>query len=130
MDYLTLKALHVGSALASLVLFVTRGGWMIWAPERLQKRWVRVVPHAIDTLLLVSAIALVWQLGGLHALKQGWLDAKVLALLAYIVLGSIALKRGRTTRARVAAFFAALTIFGYIVSVAVTKSAFGFIRWL
>lgn len=129
-DYLTLKALHVSSAFASLVLFVTRAGWMVWAPERLRQRWVRVVPHAVDTVLLASAIALVWQLGGLRAFKQGWLDAKVLALLAYIVLGSIALKRGRRLRARIAAFLAALAVFGYIVSVAVTKSGYGFISWL
>jgi uncharacterized membrane protein SirB2 len=82
MDYLTLKALHVTSALASLTLFVTRGVWMVSAPERLRQQWVKVVPHVVDTVLLVSAIALVWQLGGLAVLRtQSWLVAKIVALL-------------------------------------------------
>jgi uncharacterized membrane protein SirB2 len=104
---------------------------MMSAPQRLQRRWTKVVPHIVDTALLVSAIALVWQLGGLQALRtQNWLLAKIVALLAYIALGSIALKRGRTLRRRVIAFFAAIAVFGYIVSVAITKSPYGFMRWL
>ena len=130
-DYLTLKYLHTSSALASLALFVTRGTWMMATRERLQQRWVKVMPHVVDTVLLVSAIALVWQLGGLETLRaQSWLIAKIVALLAYIVLGSVALKHGRTQRIRVAAFFAAIAVFGYIVSVAVAKSPWGFVNWL
>jgi len=131
MDYLVLKALHVASAAASLSLFVTRGVWMISAPERLQRRWVKIVPHIVDTVLLASALALVWQLGGLAALRaQSWLVAKIVALLAYIALGSIALKRGRTMRTRIVAFIVAVAVFGYIVSVAIAKSPFGFLSGL
>ena len=100
-------------------------------PERLQQRWVKVAPHVVDTVLLGSAIALVWLLGGLETLKaQSWLTAKIVALLIYIVLGSVALKRGRSRKIRVAAFFAAIAVFGYIVSVVITKSPWGFIDWL
>jgi uncharacterized membrane protein SirB2 len=130
MDYLTLKSLHAGSAVVSLTLFITRGVWMMATPERLQRRWVKVAPHVVDTVLLASAIALVWELGGLETLRtQSWLTAKIVALLVYIVLGSIALKRGRTRRIRVAAFFAAIAVFGYIVCVAVAKSPSGFVNW-
>ena len=131
LDYSALKALHAASALASLTLFIIRGRWMMAMPERLQQRWVKVVPHVVDTVLLLSAIALVWQLGELEALgTQSWLGAKLVALLAYIALGSVALKRGRTRRIRVIAFCAALAVFGYIVSVATTKSPAGFVNWL
>jgi len=131
MNYLTLKALHAGSALASFGLFLTRGVWMLWAPERLQQLWVRVAPHVVDTLLLGSAIALVWQLGGFETFRsQTWLIAKIVALIAYIALGTIALKRGRTRSTRIAAFFTAIVVFSYIVSVAIAKSPFGFISWL
>ena len=131
MDYLTLKSLHASSAFVSLALFITRGVWMISAPERLQRRWVKVLPHVVDTVLLGSAVALVWQLGGLAALSaQSWLVAKIVALFAYILLGSIALRRGRTRRVRISAFVAAIVVFGYIVSVAVVKSPFGFVDWL
>jgi len=128
MNYLTLKLVHAGSAVVSLTLFVVRGVWMMSAPQRLAQRWAKVVPHVVDTVLLVSALALAWQLGSLQALTaQSWLVAKIVALLVYIVLGSIALKRGRTLRSRVIAFFAAIAVFGYIVSVAIAKSPYGFI---
>jgi uncharacterized membrane protein SirB2 len=129
--YLTVKAVHVGCALASITLFIVRGGWMLAKPALLQRPWVRIVPHIIDTLLLLAAFALVWQLGGLTVLTtQSWLTAKIIALLAYIALGAIALKRGRTRKARVAAFVAAIAMFGYIVSVAITKSPSGFLSSL
>jgi uncharacterized membrane protein SirB2 len=131
MDYLTLKYLHESSAFVSLALFMTRGTWMISTPVRLKQRWVKVAPHVVDTVLLASAIALVWQLGGLDTIgTQSWLAAKIVALLVYIVLGSIALKHGGTRKIRVAAFFAAIAVFGYIVSVAVAKSPWGFFNWL
>jgi len=123
--YDELKAAHVASAAASLALFVLRGAWMIGAPHRLKRRWVRVVPHVIDTVLLVSAIALAVMIGNYPG-THGWLTAKVAGLFAYIVLGSIALKLGRTRGVRIAAFAAALAMFAYIVSVAITKSPAGF----
>ncbi len=120
--YLWLKYLHVSCVLLSGSLFALRGWWMLRAPARLQQRWVRVVPHAVDTVLLVSAISLaVWS--GQYPLAQSWLTAKVLALLAYIALGSVALKHGKTRAVRANALVAALLVFAYIVSVAVRKQA-------
>jgi len=54
--YTALKGLHVGCAAISLALFVLRGVWRMTAPERLARRWVRIVPHAVDSVLLASAI--------------------------------------------------------------------------
>ena len=131
MDYSILKYLHERSAFVSSELFIARMVWMMSAPAQLQQRWVKIVPHVVDTILLASAIALVWQLGGVKTLgTQSWLVAKIVAVIAYIVLGSIALKRGRTRRTRIAAFVAAIAVFFYIVSVAVTKSPWGFVSWL
>jgi len=56
---------------------------------------------------------------------RGWLVAKIVGLLVYIVLGTIALKRGKTRRMRVGAFVAAIATFVYIVMVALTKSPLG-----
>jgi uncharacterized membrane protein SirB2 len=125
MNYLGLKHFHMGCAGLSGALFLLRGIWMLRASPLLQARWVRIAPHVIDTLLLASAIGLaVWsrQYPG----RQPWLSAKLLALLGYIVLGSLALKRGRTKEQRQAAFAAALALFAYIVMVAVTKRPFPF----
>jgi uncharacterized membrane protein SirB2 len=120
MDYLSLKHFHIGCVALSGSLFLLRGVWMLRASSMLQATWVRIAPHVVDTLLLGSAIGLAaWsqQYPG----RQPWLTAKVLALLVYIVLGSIALKRGRSRAQRAAAFAAALVVFVYIVTVAVTK---------
>jgi uncharacterized membrane protein SirB2 len=100
---------------------------MLRAPERLAARWVGIVPHVVDTVLLASALWLAWQLGTQGT--RGWLWAKVVALVAYIILGSIALKRGRTRGIRIGAFVAALATFAYIVSVALAKSPLVMGEW-
>jgi uncharacterized membrane protein SirB2 len=119
-DYLAIKHLHMACAAASGALFALRGYWMLRAPARLQRRWVRVLPHLVDTMLLGSAVALA-VLSGQYPGAQDWLSAKLAALVLYIVLGSVALKRGRTQAARAGALAAALAVFAYIVAVAVTK---------
>lgn len=84
-----------------------------------------MLPHVVDTTLLGSAVTLAI-LGGQYPFQQNWLSAKVLALLLYIVLGSMALKRGRTPAIRAAALAGALAVFAYIVAVALTKQALPF----
>ncbi len=121
MPYIALKHLHISFVALSGLLFLTRGIWMLRDSPRLQQRWVKILPHLVDTLLLASAIGLaLWshQYPG----QMPWLTAKVTALVAYIVLGMIALKRGRTKGVRTAAFIGALACFAYIVAVAVTKN--------
>lgn len=121
--YTAVKAIHVGAATLSLALFVLRGAWMMASSARLSQRWVKIAPHVIDTALLASALWLAWQLGADGT--RGWLAAKIVALLAYIALGMVALKVGKTRTLRIGAFVAALAVFGYIVSVALTKSPLG-----
>ncbi|KAB8038494.1 SirB2 family protein [Janthinobacterium aquaticum] len=120
MDYLALKHFHMGCAAASGALFLLRGLWMLRASSALQQRWVRILPHLVDTALLVSAITLaVWS--GQSPGSQPWLVAKLVALVAYIVLGTIAIKRGKTLAVRATAFVAALLVYAYIIMVAVSK---------
>jgi uncharacterized membrane protein SirB2 len=120
MNYLVLKHMHMSFAGLSGALFLLRGAWMLAESPQLQRRWVRIVPHVVDTLLLASAAGLaIWS--GQYPFAQGWLTAKLLALILYIVLGAIALKRGKTKAARTIAFVAAVAVFAYIVKVAFTK---------
>ena len=88
----------------------------------LQRRWVKVVPHVVDTLLLASALVLVFW-SGQYPFVEPWLTAKVLALIAYIMLGTVALKRGKTKLMRVNALVAALSIYTYMLAVAVSRQA-------
>lgn len=125
MSYLILKNLHLATIAVTLTLFLVRGVWMMTDSPRLQVRWVRIVPHANDTLLLASGIALAVLIQQ-YPLVHGWLTAKVLALIAYIVLGMIALKRGKTKSRRIAAWIAALLVFGYMLAVARAHDPFPF----
>ena len=94
---------------------------MIIGSPCLARTWVRIVPHAVDTVLLGSAIALV-AIIGINPFAVPWLAAKLVALVLYIGLGTIALKRGRTRRTRIAGWVAAQAVFFYIVAVALTKT--------
>jgi len=126
MSYLILKNLHLATIAVTLTLFLVRGVWMMTDSPRLQARWVRIVPHANDTLLLASGIALAVLIQQ-YPLVHGWLTAKVLALIAYIVLGTLALKRGKTKSRRIAAWIAALLVFGYMLAVARAHDPFPFL---
>lgn len=125
MIYLALRNLHIACVVLSAAGFLLRGWWMFAASPLLGRRWVRVVPHLIDSVLLASAVALAVA-SGQYPLAQDWLTAKVVALVAYILCGTMALKRGRTRAVRSVFFVAALAILGYIVSVAMARSPLGF----
>ena len=127
MEYNIFKTLHLTTIAITLTLFVLRGAWMMADSPRLQARWVRIVPHVNDTLLLASGLVLAVLLGQ-YPLVNGWLTAKFFALIAYIMLGTVALKRGKTKSQRVAAWFAALLVFGYMVAVALAHDPFPFLR--
>jgi len=123
MAYSLLKLLHLATIAVTLSLFLLRGAWMMAKSPRLHARWVRIVPHVNDTLLLASGLSLA-MLTEQYPLVNNWLSAKLVALLAYIALGSVALRRGRTRGQRIAAWIAALLVFGYMVAVARTHSPF------
>lgn len=119
--YPLLKTIHVAAATLSIAGFVLRYALMLRDSSALRSRIARTLPHVIDTVLLASALAMAWQIGAM----PGWLWTKIVALLVYIALGTVALKRGRTRAARTLAGIAAIAVFGFIVSVALTKSPLG-----
>jgi uncharacterized membrane protein SirB2 len=118
------KTIHLSCVALSFTGFFIRGLWMIIDSSNLQRRWVKTAPHIIDTLLLVSAIILAVQMR-ISPLEHSWLMAKIIALLAYIGIGTVALKQGRSKQIRVSAWLLGLATFMYIVSVAITKSTLG-----
>ncbi len=120
-DYATLKLIHVSCVVTSYALFFIRGVWMLRDSSLLHRRWVRIVPHVIDTLLLGSAITLALMLHQ-YPFVAGWITAKVVALFVYVGLGMVALRFGRTRGERVQAWLAAQVVFIYIVSVALTRN--------
>ncbi|MBK9445661.1 MAG: SirB2 family protein [Betaproteobacteria bacterium] len=126
MSYLALKHLHITAVLLSGTGFFLRGLLMLGDSPLLARRWLKVVPHVVDTVLLGSAIAMA-VMSAQYPFAQAWLTAKFIGLLAYILLGMVALKRGRTKAQRAGFFIAALVVFAYIVAVALTRDPMGFL---
>lgn len=126
--YEAVKLIHVGTVVLTGLGFMLRGYWMLTGSPRLTLRTTRIAPHIVDTVLLASGVALIFILQ-LSVLEQKWLLTKIVALIVYIVLGAIALGRGKTMQARTTAFVFSLAVFAYIVGVALSKSTASWIAF-
>lgn len=115
-----LLKLHLLTVTLSLLGFIFRGGLMIIDSPLMKARPIRIAPHVVDTLLLLSGIGMVVSFER-YPWEQPWLAAKLFLLLIYIVIGTVALKRGRTKTIRVTAWFAALAVFAAMLTLARTK---------
>ncbi|MHB1292745.1 MAG: SirB2 family protein [Sulfuricella sp.] len=121
MTYSLLKALHISCVITSYTLFFLRGFLTLQETNMPQQRWIKIVPHVVDTLLLVSAIALAFTIHQ-YPFVDNWLTAKVVGLVLYIGLGSVALKYGKSKTVRLSAWLAAQGVFAYIVLVAISHN--------
>jgi uncharacterized membrane protein SirB2 len=115
------KFIHQTTVILTISSFTIRGIWMMRGSPLLNTRAARTFPHVNDTVLLVSAISAAATLGQ-YPFVNDWLTAKVLGLLAYILLGAVALTYGPTRNIRIIAYFAAILSFTYVVHVAFTKN--------
>jgi uncharacterized membrane protein SirB2 len=126
MNYLLLKQVHVSFALLSITGFVLRWAWVMKRSRWSQHRLTKTTPHIIDTLFLASGLMLAYTIEQYPFLTD-WLTAKVVGLLAYILLGMAAMS-GRISRTgKVIAFVAAVSSYAWILSVAMLKSPWGFL---
>jgi len=112
-----LRDVHVAAALLSIAGFVLRGFWAWRAPHMLSRKPVKVVPHVVDTVLLLAAIGLL-VLYSWNPFAFGWLTAKIVLLIVYIGLGLVALKPWFGPSVRVPAFCLAVLVFGWILVIA------------
>ncbi|GHC27860.1 SirB2 family protein [Aidingimonas halophila] len=124
--YFLIKHLHMTAAALSLALFIVRAWWSVIESPRLELRWVRIAPHVIDTALLALGVTLMVMLR-FWPHQHPWLTAKLIALVVYIVLGTIAIKRGRTPLQRGIGAVAAILVFVYMVGAAIRHSP---LSWL
>ena len=127
--YILVKYVHVTTVALSLAGFFLRGILMIRESPMLNARWIKVLPHINDTLLLLAALSLA-AMSGQYPFVVGWVTAKVLGLTAYIVLGALALRDANTLNMRIVCWLAAMGAFGWIVSVALTRHPAGFVAAL
>ena len=115
--YPQIKQFHIFIALLSGSLFAVRGAFALAGA-----RWPRALPvkwlsYAIDTSLLTAAMMLLtilpWAM-----FANGWLITKVVLIVAYVVLGVLAMRPQRTRRARALYYAAALLAFAAIYGIA------------
>jgi len=129
MDYLLVKLVHQTAVACSISGFFVRGAASLGGAAWVQARWAKKGAELIDTVLLLSALALAWT-ASLNPLHTPWLLAKIVALMLYIALGVLALRATLPRPLRLAAWLAALATVGYIASVALTKTPLGILTLL
>lgn len=117
-SYLALLIAHMLLAVVSPVLFSLRAWRSIRGLDPAQG-WLRVTPHVVDTLLLAVGVALALIIRQ-YPFVDAWLTAKLLALIAYIAAGHMAVRRARSTRGKIAAWAAGIVLVLYIFAVAVS----------
>lgn len=114
---MTTITFHVACAVFSVGFFLVRAAWMIQSSALLQRLWVRVAPHVVDTVLFITGVLLAHRLGW-----PDWLFFKLAAVVSYIVFGALALRRAPSRRLQLASLVVALASVAYVVSVALTRS--------
>jgi uncharacterized membrane protein SirB2 len=118
--YPLLKLIHISTVIITGSLFLLRFVWML--QDRLPEKapWVYTLPHYNDTLLFLSGLSMAAIIGQLPMVAP-WLTSKLFILLAYILLGTLALRRGRRRWIRIYAGIAALGCYLYIITIALTR---------
>ncbi len=118
--YMMAKHLHMTAVGLSILLFIFRFIWSQFDASVLSKKWVKILPHIVDTVLLASAIWLCVILSQ-YPFVNAWLTFKVVGVVLYIVFGLFALKKAKTTMGKWSFFVAALAVLMATAMVAVTK---------
>ncbi len=118
--YNLLKLGHVACVVISGSLFIYRYAVLNMHPDRPLAKALKVLPHINDTVLLISAIGML-SLIGLNPFTTPWLLTKIMALLVYIVLGTICMRSLPGSRRQAGSFVAAISVFAYIVLVGLSK---------
>ena len=121
-----IKLIHMSTAFISISFFLLRGFWVFNNSSMMKKKWVKILPHVNDTVLLITAILLAIGIQQ-YPFVDGWLTAKFIALIIYIVFGMFALKRAKDMKNKAVFFILALMTFSYIVGVALNRTTDWFI---
>ena len=121
--YPLIKNVHLLTVAITIFMFVLRFYWLRSGSAMLSRRWVRILPHANDTLLLLTGVSLVMITHFYPFTPQGsWLTEKLLGVIIYIALGFVALsRRPRTDRTRWIAFLVALIALVMGIKLALSK---------
>lgn len=122
--YPWLLPLHISLVTLSLSLFAARGLGVLAGAAWPMAGWARGLAPVIDSLLLLAGGGMWWLLQ-FNPWQNPWLGVKLVLLVVYIGLGTLALKRAPTWPAKALCFAAALAVAGFMVSVAIGHHPLG-----
>jgi uncharacterized membrane protein SirB2 len=116
-----LKIVHVLCAIISIVGFLYRGSLKLTRPAALSKKWLKISPHIVDTLLLATGLVMLFQLH-YYPTQHNWMATKLVMVIIYIMLGMFTLRFTHNRMHTIVAFIAALLCYTYIIMIAINKS--------
>ncbi|WP_286265825.1 SirB2 family protein [Thalassotalea atypica] len=120
-----MKHLHMTLAVLSVALFILRFAWTVMESQMIQKKWVKISPHVIDTFLFIVGITMAVKLA-INPMEQMWLAEKLIAIVAYIFTGYYALKLARNRMMQIFGFLGAMGWVMVVFRIAATKQTFFF----
>lgn len=107
--YLMIKNFHMITVTISVLLLCFRYVLMLKDSPLLQQKWLKIIPHTVDTFLLLSGLYLIHLTRFIPFTPSApWLTEKLICVFVYIVLGFFALKYGQNKTIRTFAFIGAL----------------------
>ena len=118
--YLLIRQLHILTAALSVTLFTIRFLLLVRSPTWQPNRWLKVLPHVNDSLLLILAILLCIIIQQAPLITP-WLTEKVAAVILYILAGMFALKWSKTRLSKIIWFIIAIFMFAYAANIAINK---------
>ena len=120
-----MKHLHITLAVLSVALFTYRFILTLIASNKLERKWLKISPHVIDTFLLIAGISLAVKLQ-LNPMEHMWLAEKILALFAYFFTAYYTLKLARNKPMQILGYLGAIGWVMLIVRLAMTREALFF----
>lgn len=120
-----MKHLHITLVAISVLLFVYRFLLMFISSDKFNQKWLKVLPHIVDTLLLTVGIGLAIKFH-FNPMEQMWLAEKIFAIIAYILTGYFTLKVARNNAIKILGFIGSIGWVMIAVHLAMSKQAFFF----
>lgn len=120
--YFALKHLHLLAIALSAILLSIRYALIMAESDKINHKLLRITPHIVDTVLILTGVALVFMLGFVpFTAGSEWFTEKVTCILAYFALAFFTLKVARGKLIRTFAYFGAIGWLFMAGRIAVTK---------
>ncbi|MEN8771160.1 MAG: SirB2 family protein [Glaciecola sp.] len=116
------KHLHLTAIALSLLFLILQVATHLMDSKMKEAKWLKVLPHIINTVLIITAIGLCVTLAQ-YPFVHDWVTSKLIGLVAYVLLAVVAVKWARTNAMRVFALIGAVAWLGLTGKIAITKTA-------